>query len=189
MAYVDSKLADLRQPARTESPDGESRKETRAHGDAYDMSTESRNSDAQPLLNSAPHPPGNLPTFQPRQQRGTMASPKATKRRKYPSARTETDVARDSMIEQIMGPTHVPHYQAAAEQVRRTEEQEGVDRDAAAEDAFKAQLLADLDSHRRRPHAPKNPAAAASGPKLGGSRAQREKMRALEEAKAGTSKK
>ena len=67
------------------------------------------------------------------------------------------------------------------------------DNDAATAEAFKAQLLVEMEQqNRRRPPATKpgsKEPKMQSGPKLGGSRAQREKMRALEEAKGATGKK
>ena len=59
--------------------------------------------------------------------------------------------------------------------------------DAAAAEAFKADFLAQAEARnlsRRQPAATASTAAAASsGPKLGGSRAARERMRVAEEAK------
>ena len=64
-----------------------------------------------------------------------------------------------------------------------------VDNDSATAEAFKAQLLAEMEEQNRRRSAPRNPAvkdgtSMQSGPKLGGSRSQRAKMLKLEEAKA-----
>lgn len=135
-------------------------------------------------------------TFDSAQARSTRVYQRPTKR-KQPPARGQTDVARDSIIDQIMQESQVPLYDRSGS---HTPAQDG-DNDAATAQAFKAQLLVEMEEQNRRRPAPRNPATASatgssmqSGPKLGGSRSQREKMRALEEAKSkpggtGTSKK
>ena len=123
-------------------------------------------------------------TFQQAQARSRRVYQRPTKRRQ-PKGRDEADKARDSIIDQIMHESQVPHYDQSAPQGRPGDEAE--DNDAAVAEAFKADLLADLEKQRRRP-ALKN-AGAATGPKLGGSRAQRERMRAIEEAKKGSAEK
>ena len=85
------------------------------------------------------------------------------------------------MIDQIMGENQVPHYDQTMPQAQ--DERDGGDNDVAAEEAFKAQMLADLERNAKRRPPRITQATASTGPKLGGSRAQREKMRALEEAK------
>lgn len=81
-----------------------------------------------------------------------------------------------------MQEAQVPMYDRSS--ARATGTDANGDNDVAAAEAFKAQLLADMETHRRRP--PKSASAqnanVTSGPKLGGSRQQREKMRALQEA-------
>lgn len=112
-------------------------------------------------------------------------------RRRPPPPRPESDVARDAMIDQIMRDAQVPIYDQRSTPLHADEGEENND-DAVAE-AFKAQLIAEMELHKRRKPLPgsggKAAAAASTGPKLGGSRMQREKMKALEEAKAGSSKK
>lgn len=69
----------------------------------------------------------------------------------------------------------------------------GGDNDAAVMEAFKAEFLAEMEEHKKR-KLPKPPAGTkgvvptSNGPKLGGSRSQREKMKALEANKAGVKK-
>ena len=86
------------------------------------------------------------------------------------------------MIDQIMKEGQVPIYDRPTAASGQADD--GLDRDAAAAAAFRAEFLAAAEERnlQRRPPAP--PAAGASlGPKLGGSRAQRERMKASEEAK------
>lgn len=99
-------------------------------------------------------------------------------------------MARDAMVDRIMQESQVPMYDRPAAAAT------GIDSDEAAAEAFKAEFLASLeDQNRRRPPAPPpaqrgaaNSAVPATGPKLGGSRQQREKMKAIEEAKAAAGK-
>ena len=91
------------------------------------------------------------------------------------------------MIDQLMGENQVPIYDRSIAQ-SRVHGARDADSDLAAAEEFKSQLLADLErNNKRRP--PKTAATATTGPKLGGSRAQREKMRALEESKTTAGKK
>jgi hypothetical protein len=94
------------------------------------------------------------------------------------------------MIDQIMHETQVPLYAQPASRTAAVDGDEG-DNDAAAAEAFKAQLIAEIQMQkpRRGPKAASKDAKTSTGPKLGGSRAQREKMKALEEAKSGGAKK
>ena len=131
-------------------------------------------------------------TFDAANSRSTRIYQRPTKRTQPPQ-RQQNDVARDSIIDQIMQESQVPHYDRSGSHTAAAD----ADNDAATAQAFKAQLLAEMEEQNRRRPAPRNPAATGpagsmqSGPKLGGSRSQREKMRALEEAKAkpSTSKK
>jgi hypothetical protein len=117
--------------------------------------------------------------------------------RRAPSPST---LARASLIDQIMGESkHTPHYTsptaAATHNSTSTSTQDGVDPDAAAAAAFKADFLAQAEARNLSRRKPKVPAATtsgaaaagaapSSGPKLGGSRAARMRMREAEEAKA-----
>jgi hypothetical protein len=89
---------------------------------------------------------------------------------------------------------HTPHYTPTlnASSSNTTGNGKHLDPDAAAAEAFKADFLAQAEARnlsRRQPavNASAGSAGAAgavpSGPKLGGSRAARERMRAMEEAK------
>ena len=123
-------------------------------------------------------------TFDSAQSRSTSVYQRPTKRKKPPQ-REQKDVARDSIIDQIMQESQVPLYDRSGSHTPL----DNVDNGAATAEAFKAQLLVEMEEQNRRRPAPRNPAvkdgtaSMQSGPKLGGSRAQREKMRALEEAK------
>ena len=129
-------------------------------------------------------------TYQQAQARSTRTYQRPTKRR--PPQRDQTDVARDSIIDQILHESQVPLYQ---QPVAHTAVADGgeVDNDAATAEAFKAQLIMEMEEHKRRKPPPGSAAAkgttTSTGPKLGGSRNQREKMRAMEEAKASSGKK
>jgi len=88
---------------------------------------------------------------------------------------------------------HTPHYTPVTASNSSNPSTKGskntttLDPDAAAAEAFKAEFLAQAEARnlsRRQPAA--NAAGkgeVASGPKLGGSRAARERMRVAEEAK------
>lgn len=92
----------------------------------------------------------------------------------------------------------VPIYdQASASETKPDHSNAEVDADEAALETWKAGLLAEMQNHKRRkpPAVPTGSSARAaaqaapSGPKLGGSRSQREKMKALEEAKNAAGRK
>ena len=123
-------------------------------------------------------------TLDSAQSRSTRVYQRPTKR-KQPAQREQKDVARDSIIDQIMQESQVPLYDRSGSHTPA----DNVDNDAATAQAFKAQLLVEMEEQNRRRLAPRNPAvkdgsaSMQSGPKLGGSRSQREKMRAMEEAK------
>lgn len=173
MAYVDSKLAEMRStvasPANVVASDGTAAATaphpTDADGTATTLAT------------------SNDRNFHQAQARSDRVYQRPTKRpRKKKYERNEADIARDAYIDQIMQEAQVPLYDRTSAQAAGTDA--GGDNDAAAAEAFKAQLLADMENHRRRP--PKSASAQASnvtsGPKLGGSRQQRERMRAMQEA-------
>lgn len=95
------------------------------------------------------------------------------------------------MVDAIMRESQVPLYDQstnAASSVNTGSAE--MDNDEAAAEAFKAQFLEEMEQRKRRkPPAPPAAGQVSSGPKLGGSRSQREKMRALEEAKIAPGKK
>ena len=118
--------------------------------------------------------------------------------RQAPS-RLPTDVARESLVDQIMREAAVPLFSGLPSQ--QSNDEAGIDNDEAAASAFRADFLASLEeNNRRRP--PAKPVVEKTkggmpvpqvnhGPKLGGSRAQRERMKAAEAeaAKGGGVKK
>lgn len=186
MAYVDSKLAEMSPPANPPPRSSHEPAQIDLHEQARDAHAPGPVLDAQ-ALGQRPDPKSGERTVQQAQERSSRVYQRPTKRRP-PPAREQTDVARDSMIEQLMGENQVPLYDRT-EPKPNEDDEEGIDNDAAAAEAFKAQLLADLEQNKRRPPLSKSTGTAPTGPKLGGSRAQREKMRALEEAKGSASKK
>ncbi|KAK5169001.1 uncharacterized protein LTR77_006310 [Saxophila tyrrhenica] len=179
MAYIDSKLADARSP--TPPVNG-------IHGASSlgSVATEGTAGFAPGATGSATSPvqaDGDR-TLEPAAARSYRVYQRPTRRRPKPS-RDQADIARDSMIDQIMQESSVPLYDRPNAAATAADMDE-MDNDAAAAEAYKAQLLAEMEAHKRRP--PKTvakDAKAPTGPKLGGSRAQRERMKALEEAKGG----
>lgn len=115
--------------------------------------------------------------------------------RRPPAVRNEKDVARDSLVDQILGESTVPHYdRPAASKQPPPPEDDNVDRDAAAAEAFKKRYLASIGVKRKRKVAPPSGATRGAtaisthGPKLGGSRSQRQKMKAMERQEKGAEK-
>jgi hypothetical protein len=90
------------------------------------------------------------------------------------------------MVDEILRESEIPMYDRKAAP-KPIVDPEGLDNDEAAARAFKAEFLANLAQRTRRRAAAAPPGGkvekTSSGPKLGGSRAQRGKMRALEQAK------
>ncbi len=171
MAYIDSKLAEARSPTPPVS------------GDATDsamLANNDANGTTVPATNAS-RSTGEW-TIENAPARSTKTYQRPTKRRPKP-ARDQADVARDSMIDQIMQESSVPLYT----QPVSTSGGNDVDNDAATAEAFKAQLLLEFEVRRPRlaPKGVAKDAKAPTGPKLGGSRSQREKMKALEEAAKG----
>lgn len=190
MAYIDSKLAEKGPSANTPSAKADVEPNSTVpipnHNDLESMHERTTSTSAP---SKPPPTTAQARTVAHAQERSHRVYQRPT-RRKAPPTRKEADVARDSMIEQIMGENRVPLYDQTATVVGEDNMEDVDDPDAAAADAFKAQLLADLEqNNRRRRPAGKASATAAAGPKLGGSRSQREKMKAMEEAKGSLGKK
>lgn len=172
MAYVDSKLAEMRTvapPASATHPEDPSTQDAISSNRTGDKVTTSTISDER--------------TSQSAQPRGDRVYQRPSKRpRKKKYERGEADIARDAYIDQFMQEAQVPIYDQST--TKNASLDADGDNDAATAEAFKAQLLADMAMHRRRP--PKSASAqtanTSSGPKLGGSRQQRERMRAMQEA-------
>ncbi|CZT25758.1 uncharacterized protein RCC_11427 [Ramularia collo-cygni] len=179
-AYVDSKLAELRYSAstpnanQTESVSVNSFKHIATQGDIGADGEQTSTSNA-------------LTGQQPGQRNAQRVRP--TKQRRGPPQRDAHDIARDAMVDQIMRESQVPIYEQSNSKANEVQPGD-FDADAAAEEAFRAEFLRSLEEqqNRRRPAAPpvqqRGAPPVPTGPKLGGSRAQREKMKAIEEAKA-----
>ena len=147
----------------------------------------------------SPPPTNNTSTTHQSIAATATTNPKRRQSRR-PRAPSPSTLARASLIDQIMGESkHTPHYTsptaAATHNSTSTSTQDGVDPDAAAAAAFKADFLAQAEARNLSRRKPKVPAATtsgaaaagaapSSGPKLGGSRAARMRMREAEEAKA-----
>ena len=110
--------------------------------------------------------------------------------RRPPPKRDEGHTARDSLVDQIMAEVTVPHYALPVARMRRLPTTgDDVDNDEAAMEAFKNQFLADSERNKKRksaapPTGTKGVVPTSHGPKLGGSRAQRARMKAAEAAAA-----
>lgn len=184
MAYVDSRLAEARSLSNDPARTSDDRAETMPSN--TDSGSDVHRSPSNDVPIERPRHDTGETTLQKAQERSRSVYQRPTKRRP-PPPRPEHDIARDSMIDQLMGENQVPIYDRSMAHSRAHGAQ-GVDSDLAAAEEFKSQLLADLErNNKRRP--PKIAATATTGPKLGGSRAQREKMRALEESKTNVGKK
>ena len=185
MAYVDSKLAEARSIAA--SSDNTQNRNTR-DGSIEGLLVGSGDSTPSQGTGAA-HTTNGGNTYQSAQAKSSRVYHRPTKRRP-PAARDQSDVARDSMIDQLMRESQIPIYDRSISQTP-AEGPGDQDNDTATAEAFKAQLLADMEQHRRKPSRMAAAAAtgASTGPKLGGSRSQREKMRALEQEKASGGKK
>lgn len=108
------------------------------------------------------------------------------KSRRKTAAPDPSSIERRSLIDQIMRESTVPIYDHPKPAAPRKPE-DGVDNDEAAAEAFKMQFLADMQMRVRRkpagyPSAGSKGASTSHGPKLGGSRKQRERMKAAQQA-------
>lgn len=146
----------------------------------------------------------NAPAPAPRQPEN-QKQPTRRRRGKQARAPSPSTQARASLIDQIMRESnHTPHYTAPAPSTSHTKNSSSSsnntathdDPDAVAAAAFKAEFLAQAEMRnlsRRKPAINASSTAAAAttshGPKLGGSRAQRERMRAATAAEEGKAKK
>ena len=157
------------------------RNEGLANGDVRMESVPSN--DAGDHDTSAPNAGANAPG-----QRKARDPPRP---RRQPRPRDPRDVERDSLVDSILRESAIlPHYDHSQSNAQTLYDNE----DAAAE-AFKAQFLTDMEERKRRKRP--NPTAfsktaqakgtekTSHGPKLGGSRQQREKMKAAKAAMEG----
>ncbi|KAK0322211.1 hypothetical protein LTR82_006664 [Friedmanniomyces endolithicus] len=126
------------------------------------------------------------------QQRTASNYRRPRTQRRQPRPRNPEDVARESLVESIMresGTAAAPLYDRPD---TTTTPRDAADTDDAAAEAFKTQFLQDMAAqNRRRPPNPvpfskvalaKGADRTAHGPKLGGSRKQRERMKAAQAA-------
>ncbi|KAK5684173.1 hypothetical protein LTS10_004037 [Elasticomyces elasticus] len=177
MAFVDSKMAEMRSAtAAMQSENGNA--STHLHN---------RNAvrDADPTV-------ANATTTDSAQQprKNTYQRP----RKRQPRPRDPKDVARESLIESIMKEStdaSVPLYDRSGLETASRETGDADDADDAAAEAFKAQFMQDMEEQNRRRPNPvpfskvaqaKGADRTAHGPKLGGSRMQRERMKAAQAA-------
>ncbi|KAK5110501.1 hypothetical protein LTR85_001014 [Meristemomyces frigidus] len=178
LAFVDTKLAEMRSSSSTPHANKETPQDR-----SEQALLESGNSD--PQRTHASDATMSSARFRPNKQQNVRA-------RRPPPARDAGHAARDSLVDQIMKESAVPLYDrsASATPYRPTG---GTDNDAAVMEAFKAEFLAEMEEHKKRkPPAPpagtKGVVPTSNGPKLGGSRSQREKMKAMEANKSGAKK-
>lgn len=160
--------------------------------DQAQVSLSSTGRDSTPLSPSNPsynNQAGTATSAAPARSTAPTLKPTSARRHGRPPRQASPSTqARASLIDQIMRESnHTPHY-TSANPASNTSTTSDHDPDAAAAAAFKADFLAQAEARnlsRRQPAANASAAAAVpSGPKLGGSRAQRERMKAAEEAKA-----
>ncbi|KAK3073099.1 hypothetical protein LTR53_005627 [Teratosphaeriaceae sp. CCFEE 6253] len=190
MAFVDSKLAEMRATSSSTASDESSAGEAMGARGGTGESTTAQAVAAAQTTNRV-------------QQRRQQTTRQPRSNRRHPP-RGAQDLARDSLIEDLMresntGSALFNNPTIASSTLASTTDEVGAE-DAAAE-AFKAQFLQDMEAqNRRRPPAPppfskvaqaKGADRTAHGPKLGGSRQQRERMKAAQAAEeaAGKAKK
>ncbi|KAH9841247.1 60S ribosomal protein L27a [Teratosphaeria destructans] len=205
-AYVDSKLAEMRASSTatpinhqplilTSAPEEEPGHSQRQQPQAQDV-TESRTIDVAdtPSTSTYLRPTG----LQQQQQRDDTTKSKPRRRRHHePDPST---LARGSLIDQILQESHpgVPLYDTSATATigaSATTAGDGAegDNDEAVAEAFKKQFLKDMETKiRRKPvgySAAREKGVESHGPKLGGSRAQRARMRKAKEEERAAGKK
>lgn len=180
-AYVESKLAEVRYTASIPTT-------TQTGIDDVDDTIAQSSSSSAPvvketLANNLPH----NDKARPNTRRATNKPPRR-QRQKDPG-----ELAREAMVEQILGESksHVPMYAHSTVKNHLVPNEPGVDNDEAVAAAFKAEFLAQVGERARRgpriPPSTKGEKQPSNGPKLGGSRHQRFKMRkALQAARAAT---
>ncbi|KAF2173579.1 hypothetical protein M409DRAFT_15857 [Zasmidium cellare ATCC 36951] len=186
-AYVDSKLAELRSSSATPLAHGNSPVASTGNIDDNSSTLDAYAGDLE-----AGTPAGAATTKQAVEssRKGLPSGTRNRRPRRQPHVRDASDAARDAMVDAIMKESQVPLYDQSTNATTPNTGSSAIDKDEAAAEAFKAEFLADLEQRKRRkPPAPPAAGQVSSGPKLGGSRAQREKMRALEEAKNAVGKK
>ncbi|KAK0363985.1 hypothetical protein LTR02_003753 [Friedmanniomyces endolithicus] len=179
MAFVDSKMAEIRSATPNSMQSGNLHSDTEAQRD------DSVHGGAQAIA-----PAGT--TSDNAQQRSASNYRRPRTQRRQPRLRDPDDLTRESLVESIMresGTAAAPLYDRP--DVTATT-RDTADTDDAAAEAFKTQFLQDMAAqNRRRPPNPvpfskvalaKGADRTAHGPKLGGSRMQRERMKAAQAA-------
>ncbi|EMC96103.1 hypothetical protein BAUCODRAFT_517906 [Baudoinia panamericana UAMH 10762] len=187
-AFVDSKMAELKAvQAATEQAQS-----TRNVTDELQNGAE-RNVESVPGMNSAAE--GAAASQRNKHQHKPLA-----RTLRQPPLRATSDLARDSLIEDIMRESDVGLYDRSASgtpsQYNFETPATDADPDSAAALAFTSAFLREQEERNRR--RPPNPAPFSKvakatgmdrtnhGPKLGGSRAQRERMKAAQATGAGS---
>ncbi|KAK0253166.1 hypothetical protein LTR01_005639 [Friedmanniomyces endolithicus] len=178
MAFVDSKMAEMRSATPNSLQSGKLPSDTEAQRDGSLPI-------AQAVASAAT-------TSDNAQQRTASNYRRPRTQRRQPRPRNPDDVARESLVESIMresGTAAAPLYDRPD---TTTTTRDTADTDDAAAEAFKTQFLQDMAAqNRRRPPNPvpfskvalaKGADRTAHGPKLGGSRMQRERMKAAQAA-------
>ncbi|OQN99763.1 hypothetical protein B0A48_14533 [Cryoendolithus antarcticus] len=122
----------------------------------------------------------------------TDQAPKSRqRRRREPRPPSPSQVARDSLIDQILSESQSanPHYDPLSANPTPPPglTDSTLDNDTLAAMQFKAEFLAAAEERNLMRRPPANPSQAL-GPKLGGSRAARDRMKAAEEAAAEAAK-
>ena len=180
MAFVDTKMAEMRSARSTINEPAPGI--TNAEMD--DMSATQNEPDIEGLDAPSTHPDHTISAAS--RSRTTKRQP--TRPRRPPPKRDEGHTARDSLVDQIMAESSVPLYDLPAARARHLTNDDSVDNDTAAMEAFKNEFLAESERHKKRKHAAPAGVTGAvptsHGPTLGGSRAQRERMKAAEAAAA-----
>lgn len=194
MAFVDSKLAEIRDTAsiptsQTNSTAGEDHHSTEI-GESVPGSQRVAGEGVQDFRYGTGRKDAS--SAAPSSKDLKPSSRQHTGSRRSVLTRDPSGIARDSLVDQIMRESAVPLYDRSTSGTPLFASN-GMDNDAAAAEAFKAQFLVEAEQHKRRkPLAPpagtKGAVTTSHGPKLGGSRSQREKMKAAEEAKTGKKK-
>jgi len=174
-------------------PNTTSQQPSSTRGSQPSASVQAQNSHGCTGQDSTPLSPQQSPPSQAMSKPPTTSKPSTRRHGRPPRQPSPSTTARASLIDQIMRESnHTPHYTPAANTSHITSDSnKHLDPDAAAAEAFKADFLAQAEARnlsRRQPAANASAGSAAagavpSGPKLGGSRAARERMRAVEEAK------
>ena len=189
MAFIDSKLAELRSSTATPvgGASGSSMApkvlEEESQGDqsipAHAQPGDVSRGGGQRLM------PETTGISEQIQQRESQSQRPRARPRRPPAMRDESAVARESLVDQILRESAVPLYDRSTSSTTYAAN-EGTSNEEAVANAFKEEFLAQAELHKRRkpPAAPpqKGAAPVSNGPKLGGSRSQREKMKAAEEA-------